>query len=344
MTNQANSRKHPLSIAVIGAGVCGLSAAHKLSQSGLNVTVFEKSRGVGGRLSTKRVDGLGLADLGAQFMTSRSPQFQSLIAQGIESKSVALWRAKIASIDQISPGVFRENQTIEDALVNTRYIGFPSMNQWLLSLWPRDKVELNQHITKLEENKNGLWTLHGSSSEEQYSAVILAIPPLQAANLVQNLENLREFLLSIPMDPCWASLNVFEKPLPLKFDAAFIQNSRLKWICANHSKIGRTQNPAAWTLHADSVTSRLLLNSPHDIVAAEMLLELEKIVGSKLPPSQLVVTHRWLYARPTSSPSPGIFWDTQRRLGAGGDWAFGDRVEDAYLAGIALADRLIGDL
>lgn len=46
----------PQTIAVIGAGMAGLTAGHLLARAGLAVTVFDKSRGVGGRLATRRSD------------------------------------------------------------------------------------------------------------------------------------------------------------------------------------------------------------------------------------------------------------------------------------------------
>ncbi|QFU08117.1 Dehydrosqualene desaturase [Rhodobacteraceae bacterium THAF1] len=51
-------------IAIIGAGMAGLTAAHVLARAGRTVTVFEKSRGTGGRLATRREDA-GAFDHGA---------------------------------------------------------------------------------------------------------------------------------------------------------------------------------------------------------------------------------------------------------------------------------------
>ncbi|HIP78813.1 MAG TPA: FAD-binding protein, partial [Kiloniellaceae bacterium] len=41
-------------IAVIGAGLAGLLCARRLQDAGLHPVVFEKSRGLGGRLATRR--------------------------------------------------------------------------------------------------------------------------------------------------------------------------------------------------------------------------------------------------------------------------------------------------
>ena len=53
---------------VIGAGLSGLLTARRLRDAGLKVIVVEKSRGVGGRMATRR-DGLARYDHGAQFLS-----------------------------------------------------------------------------------------------------------------------------------------------------------------------------------------------------------------------------------------------------------------------------------
>ena len=63
-------------VAVIGAGLSGL-AARELSESS-EVTVFEKSRGYGGRMAT-RYGGDFEFDHGAQFFTARSAEFQEFL-------------------------------------------------------------------------------------------------------------------------------------------------------------------------------------------------------------------------------------------------------------------------
>ena len=45
-------------IGIVGAGICGLAAAAELAAAGREVAVFDKSRGIGGRLATRRVDAM----------------------------------------------------------------------------------------------------------------------------------------------------------------------------------------------------------------------------------------------------------------------------------------------
>ena len=58
-------------IAIIGTGIAGLSAAQALIAAGQNVELFDKSRGSGGRMASKRTDA-GSVDLGAQYFTARA--------------------------------------------------------------------------------------------------------------------------------------------------------------------------------------------------------------------------------------------------------------------------------
>ena len=65
-------------VAIIGAGISGLTAARMLTDAGIKVTVFEKSRGVGGRTANRRSE-YGSFDHGAQYFTVKDREFRILI-------------------------------------------------------------------------------------------------------------------------------------------------------------------------------------------------------------------------------------------------------------------------
>ncbi len=83
------------SIAIIGAGMSGLSCASALQQLGHNVTVFDKSRGMGGRMSTRRGDGWQ-CDHGAQYFTAKSDAFAEQVQQWAQAGVVAEWSPRVA--------------------------------------------------------------------------------------------------------------------------------------------------------------------------------------------------------------------------------------------------------
>ncbi|WP_205623959.1 FAD-dependent oxidoreductase [Marinobacterium rhizophilum] len=85
-----------LSVAIIGAGMAGLSAARALHGAGHRIHLFDKSRGSGGRLSSRRSE-VGSLDLGAQYFTARDPDFLH---------QVLCWQAS-GWVEAWSPSLYR---------------------------------------------------------------------------------------------------------------------------------------------------------------------------------------------------------------------------------------------
>jgi phytoene dehydrogenase-like protein len=57
-------------VVIVGAGVAGLSAAHRLTSAGVTTTVLEAAPCVGGRMSTEKVDGFRLDRVGQLLSTA----------------------------------------------------------------------------------------------------------------------------------------------------------------------------------------------------------------------------------------------------------------------------------
>jgi predicted NAD/FAD-dependent oxidoreductase len=67
-----------MKIIIVGAGISGCVCANRLAMAGHAVTLIEKGRGVGGRMSTRRMNGARI-DHGAQFFTARDPRMKELV-------------------------------------------------------------------------------------------------------------------------------------------------------------------------------------------------------------------------------------------------------------------------
>ena len=81
-------------VAVIGAGMAGVSCAEQLQQRGVTVTLFEKSRGLGGRLATRRSEHGVAFDHGAQYITAHTPAFAQWLNRLHEAGTVAVWQPR----------------------------------------------------------------------------------------------------------------------------------------------------------------------------------------------------------------------------------------------------------
>ncbi len=76
--------------AVIGGGMAGLAAARRLVGAGCEVRLVDKSRGVGGRMATRRAEGHQF-DHGAQFFTARGDGFSREVEALVAAGGVAGW-------------------------------------------------------------------------------------------------------------------------------------------------------------------------------------------------------------------------------------------------------------
>lgn len=320
-------------IAVIGAGLCGATAAATLLQSGYQVSVFDKGRAVGGRMSSKRT-AAGYLDMGAQYFTARSAAFQHQVESWSVAGCVAVWdcntglltRHQEHSVLEISPDQER------------RYIGIPSMQAPVKAVLAGVPVTLNCRIHRLQRQQAS-WTLL-SETGEQYSgfdAVLLTIPPVQAQQLLaqSGMAELFQWQASL-LESCWA---VAVRTLgTLHSDAIFCEHPKLRFVSHQATKSGRHH---CYIFHFGADFSRANLEQPAEFWFEQTaaILRSELGIDDDVEP---VAAHRWLYAsqNPSLEP-PGIIDLSDGQLWAGGDWSYGGRVENAYLAGLDLADAAI---
>ena len=73
-------------VIIVGAGLSGTYLAKKIKKLGLNTLIIEKSKGIGGRFSTKPA-GEGIADYGCQYLKPRTKELSELI-QSLKIKNL----------------------------------------------------------------------------------------------------------------------------------------------------------------------------------------------------------------------------------------------------------------
>jgi renalase len=322
------------SIGIIGAGITGLACGQSLRSAGFAVTVLEKSRGVGGRIATRRVEDGASFDHGAQYFTVKHPDFRRAVEGWCASGSAAEWKARIVALDQ--------GATCELAEPIERYVGVPGMNAIAKTL--AEGIEVRTSVTVQGFEKAGnQWRMVDSSGAGHgpFDLIITTAPPVQSAALIGDRSPLlKSTITAVTVAPCWALLLQFAEPLETGFDGAFVDSSPLSWVARNSSKPGRSA-AECWVLHASDSWSRLHLEeSPERIV--ELLLE-AFWNATRLPAqsAKLAIAHRWRYALPQQTLTDRFLFDRYVGLGACGDWCGGPRVEGAYLSGLAMARALI---
>jgi predicted NAD/FAD-dependent oxidoreductase len=186
----------------------------------------------------------------------------------------------------------------------------------------------------------GAWILeHEGGAEGPFDAVVLALPPVQAAALAPSLA---DRLAPATFHPCWAVLLTHARPLPLGFDGAFVENGPLSWIARDGSKPDRPAGER-WVLHASPEWSATNLEEDPRTVAEALDGALAEATGRRLPDPVFREAHRWRYALPRA-PLGVPFLSGENGLAACGDWCDGPRVEGAWRSGRALGVSLLRGL
>lgn len=315
-------------IAVIGAGMAGIACARQLAGSGQHVVVFDKSKGMGGRMATRRGEGSSF-DHGAPYFTTRDPQFAAEVAQWQAAGWCAPWQGRIVALSAAG-----EQATSEQ----TRHVGTPGMSALCRALAQGLTVHSQLRVQQLRRAGEHWQLDFDDGSSHRARRIVLAVPAPQAAALLGELPALQAVASAIDMLPCWSVLLQTEQPLPLAFDGAFISDSPLSWVVRNNSK---PQRPAGecWVLHGSSSWSQQAVDLPAADVAQQLCAALAKRCGIDIRPQQLQA-HRWLYAQAATPIDNGFL--LQDGVGVAGDWCHGNRIEGAYLSGLRLAQAILG--
>lgn len=318
-------------IAVVGAGMSGLSAAKTLSKAGFGIQVFEKSRGYGGRMATRRSSGFEF-DHGAQYFTVRDDRFGKAVQEWVREGVAAPWMGRVAVIEG--------GEVRLKSKERTRYVGTPRMNSVVRHLAFGIETAFQTRITRLSRTDRG-WQLTSEQGLNTcyFDAIILTIPPSQASAILDEGNRLRQYLKT-PMQPCWAAMVVFEQPLRLTFDAAFVNDSRISWICRNSSKPNR-DDQECWVIHGSPGWSTECLEAEPEWVANLLLREFFFQTGYRPEETTWLSAHRWRYAQAFVPGTDSFFWDSETGLGVCGDWCSGSQVEGAFLSGKLIAEKII---
>ncbi len=336
-------------IAVIGAGISGLIAARTLQDHGLGVTVFEKSRGPGGRMATRRGDDESRFDHGAQYFTARDHRFCRYVESWVKQGIVAQWPLN-RSLPEQKIVVLRDGAVQSDSSTQRRYVGVPSMNtickQLAEGLNVRTQCQIEQALPY-----DGSIELRDTNGDSlgSFEQLVVSAPAPQTREILKAFHDFEQPLSNVAMHPCWAGMYRFAEKTTSQWVGAFLHDSFLRWAARNNTKPGRDTEDECLVLHATEQWTIEHLESKPQEVAQAMLHEFWRVSGIDVQQPVSSTAHRWRYAiTPSTGESgqaaDGCFFDAQHRIVACGDWAHGARVEGAFLSGAAAAGRLLGTL
>lgn len=329
-------------IAVVGAGVAGLSAARALVAAGHDVVVFERASQPGGRVATRFIPNvelprIGTVDLafdhGAQYFTVRDPRFKTVVDDWLDRRLVAKWAGRIVAFDD------EGWEEIEGG--TERYVAVPSMSALGRHLANGLDVQCDVRIAAVEQipSPNPRWQLRAQDDRVggEFDRVILALPPGDARTLTAG-SRFDAVLAAVVMKPCWTTLAAFEESVTPRFDAAFVSGSPLGWMARNNSKPKRDRITETWVLQATREWSAAHADDRPDVAGPFLLEAFADLIRAGLPRPFFLSAHRWREAVADPPLSIGALHDAALGLSICGDWCAGSRIEDAFVSGLTAAN------
>ena len=335
-------------IAVIGAGMAGITAARTLTQAGHRVSVFEKSHGAGGRMSTRDTP-YGSFDHGAQYFTVRDKRFMQAIQEVPGTQ--ALCKPWSASSVQVRDPLGRVIE-VPKPRGEPHFVGTPAMNalvrHWAEPLADAGLVHFNSSVKALRRHGDQ-WQVISASDKllGTFDTIVLAIPNVQAAYLLRQsgLPAAQCSALAateaVLVAPCWTLMLAYPLVQPglaqvgPQWNVAQSTHHRIAWVARESSKPGRSPIER-WTVQASAVWSQEHVQDDEARVEAKLHKAFAELTGIRTEPgfSQL---HLWRYAKTLKPAGQAFFWDAQLNIGLCGDWLLGHRVEDAFVSGLDMA-------
>ncbi len=312
-------------VAVIGAGVSGLTVARQLKQLGYSTAIFDKARGPGGRLSTRRSASGGF-DHGAPFFEAKPSFIKPWLDHGI----VGLWTGRFGQVS--------DQGTIERLDSTQRWVGVPKMSaigRWMA----RDlDVGLSSRIERLE-GEPGQWMLIDTQERGlgPFDLVVVSCPGPQAADLLPKTSHLYSLARSMTYSICWAAMMDFDTDLDLEWDGLTFVNPPLAHAFRSNSKPGR-RGAERWVIHAQDDWSEAHQDDSPETVGQALEHAFRPVAKCQAAD---VRVHRWLYAQSTQEHPRLAVIDGKHQLGLCGDGLTGGGVVQAMASGEHMAELII---
>ncbi|MCP5401180.1 MAG: NAD(P)-binding protein [Novosphingobium sp.] len=309
-------------IGIVGAGMAGLACARVLADRGGDIWLFDKGRGPGGRMSTRRVAtplGEAAFDHGAQYFTARHPRFVEVVNGWQHRGLVAPWPEAHAEA----------------------WVGVPGMNAVIGDMARRHKVAFGEIVKSLEQRGDGWHFRLDAGVAGPFDLAILAVPAEQAATLISLHDfEMARVAIRARSKPCWTGLFAFGERLATAQDV-FRDRGIIAWAARNSAKPGR-RGPESWVVQAQPSWTEAHCEDDRDDVSQALLDALASELGVARPDPVAAAAHRWRFAMSNGTGDQAL-WNPGKQLGVCGDWLMGPRVESAWLSGHLLGQRIVGN-
>ena len=321
------------SVAIIGAGLAGLTCGTALKGLVPNLKVFEKSIFPGGRIGQFRAGDYEF-NHGAQYFTVNNPLFWNIVSAWQSDNIVRPWDGWIVEL--------QKGQISNSDMTTQRYVGYPRMQVLAEQLAKNCNVTHSTNICEMEKQSDGSWRLFNERGDYlgAYDVVILATAAHETATLCSQVPQICELAESVEMTVCWSGMFAFEEKLDLPYDAAYVLDSPLSWV-SRYQMVNPRTDADCWVLHASPEWSQQYVASFRGRVMHALLDAFWEAADIKEQKPVSSSVHCWKHATPINPISEDSLFVENDGIGACGDWCTAPRIEGAVLSGFSMADRIM---
>ena len=322
------------SVAIIGAGLSGITLANLIKKK-FDVEIFEKSRRVGGRMSTRKELPF-IFDHGAQFFKIKTIEFLNFCSELFDQRIIRPWNFNLA--------YFEGNNLKKIRIIKKKhkyFVGVPDMNSIVKYLSKNCDVALNTKIEKVIK-RGKKWYLYDQSKRLYggYDWLILTLPGEQNLELIPKSLSFYSLVESIKMKAVFSVMIGMNESLNLKYDAALIENIDIAWLAINNSK------PRRHCKHSLLVNSSFEyaaknINSPKEKILKHLLCVTSRLIKYRLSNPSIVKIHKWRYVEAEKSPVENYYLNQNSQIAVCGDWFINSRVEGAFTSANHLSKKIL---
>ncbi len=339
-------------IAIIGAGSSGLAAAHTLQDAGQNVTLFEKSRGLGGRAATRKRDGFTY-DHGAQYIKQGGAISTELVTARFRAPDLIDIHKPVWTFD--SAGNIKEGDSAQNAEPKWSYrSGLTALAKQMAHGL---QVMLNIRIDHISQDATG-WHLFDTTGQSfgPFAHVLITIPAPQARELLEksqiaaSLHEIVETHLSRARYNPLISVMLGFRPTPRTRPYYALVNTDkahpISWLAWEHEKARERVPEGTGLLIAQMAPqySQTHWKAPNvQQVIGEVAHLVSNLLDEPLTTPIFTDIQHWLYALPSEKVQDHELNTRTRPYGITfcGDAFVGGRIHLALEHGIAIAQQLI---
>ncbi|MBW4664914.1 MAG: FAD-dependent oxidoreductase [Chroococcus sp. CMT-3BRIN-NPC107] len=331
-------------VAIVGAGISGLVCAQQLHQAGYRVVVVEKSRGLGGRVTTRRLQDT-CADRGLSYIFPAGELTKSFVELLYSQNILTVWTDTVHE--------FKADSQLKAVKTSPLYIAPDGMSAIARFLGKNLEIQLNRRVVGLSLSNN-CWhiELEDSDAEVVAKSVVVAIPAPQALMLVESLASSEalDSLRKVEFAACISVIAGYPASLALPPWQAVtvIDDDTLAWIGNDSSKRSGMRSPACalalspvFVFHSSAKFAQNYIDT-EDLqpVGQQLLNKVAKLFPEFANPDWLQCDF-WRYAFPTISLADNCLnIDTPQPLICCGDWCGGFNLEDAMRSAIVAAAQI----